>query len=133
MLYQKLHSKIKIQTTQLVGIADALGDTPFSLFHRLSAFAFSIFAFWIIGAQHTGTLDDVKAIRRLAECIRRSLGLLFFVFAAVLFLFVNRFIPFCQAVSILYLKLQIPETSGFASVIETKYAFEDTNSIKMKP
>ncbi|KAG5619934.1 hypothetical protein H5410_005152 [Solanum commersonii] len=39
----------KDQSVQLVRIADALGDPPFGLLHRLSAFAFSIFAFWIIG------------------------------------------------------------------------------------
>uniref|UniRef100_M1DQV7 Uncharacterized protein n=1 Tax=Solanum tuberosum TaxID=4113 RepID=M1DQV7_SOLTU len=99
---------------KLVGTADALGDPPFDLLHRFSAFAFSIFAFWNIGrystasqnysatrrllffiadlifsfrVQHTGTLGEVKAIQRLAECVRRSSGLIFFVFSAVLFLF----------------------------------------------
>ncbi|KAG5599015.1 hypothetical protein H5410_030385 [Solanum commersonii] len=70
-------------------IADALGDLSFGLLHRLSTFAFSISAFWIIGrystasqnysvtrrlllfiaelifsfrAQYTGTLGEVKAI-----------------------------------------------------------------------
>ncbi|KAG5606010.1 hypothetical protein H5410_027502 [Solanum commersonii] len=38
-------------------------------------------------AQHIGTLGEVKAIWRHAECIRRSSGLLFFVFSAILFLF----------------------------------------------
>uniref|UniRef100_M1DWK6 Uncharacterized protein n=1 Tax=Solanum tuberosum TaxID=4113 RepID=M1DWK6_SOLTU len=83
----------KDHSAQLFGIADAFGDPPFGLLHRLSAFAFNIFAFWIIGqystasricsamcrllpfianlifsfkAQHTGTLGEVKAIRRLA-------------------------------------------------------------------
>ncbi|KAG5586331.1 hypothetical protein H5410_046765 [Solanum commersonii] len=105
---------ISINWAHLVGIADALGDPPFGLLHRLSSFPFSIFAFWIIGqystasrnslatcrlllfianlifsfkAQYTGTLGEVKAIRRLAKCIRQSSGLLFFVFSAVLFLF----------------------------------------------
>uniref|UniRef100_M1DCU6 Uncharacterized protein n=1 Tax=Solanum tuberosum TaxID=4113 RepID=M1DCU6_SOLTU len=104
MLSMKLHTKIKIQNSiyscqkcsskdhsaQLVGIADALGDPPFGLLHCLSAFAFSIFVFWIIGryniasrnysatrrllpfiadlifsfrAQNTGTLGEVKAVR----------------------------------------------------------------------
>uniref|UniRef100_M1DMI4 Uncharacterized protein n=1 Tax=Solanum tuberosum TaxID=4113 RepID=M1DMI4_SOLTU len=83
----------KDHSAQLVGIANALGDPPFGLLHRLSAFAFNIFAFWIIGrystasrncsatrrllpfianlifsfrTEHTGTLGEVKAIRRLA-------------------------------------------------------------------
>ncbi|KAG5571872.1 hypothetical protein H5410_061638 [Solanum commersonii] len=62
--------------------AVCIGDPPIDLLHRLSALAFNIFA-----AQHIGTLGEVKAFRRLAEYIRRSLGLRFFVFSAVLFLF----------------------------------------------
>ncbi|KAG5611014.1 hypothetical protein H5410_022295 [Solanum commersonii] len=40
-------------------------------------------------AQHTGTLGEVKASRRLAEFIRRSSSLFFFIFSAVLFLLPN--------------------------------------------
>ncbi|KAG5590891.1 hypothetical protein H5410_041405 [Solanum commersonii] len=74
--------KTKSKHALLVGIADALGDPPFGLLHHRLALAFNIFT-----AQHTGTLGEVKAIRRLAESIRRSSGLLFFVFSTVLILF----------------------------------------------
>ncbi|KAG5590360.1 hypothetical protein H5410_040874 [Solanum commersonii] len=43
----------------------------------------------------------------------------------------TRLVPSCQVVFMLCLKLQIPKISGFSSDIETKYAFEDTNSIKI--
>ncbi|KAG5619731.1 hypothetical protein H5410_004949, partial [Solanum commersonii] len=69
-----------VHSAQLVRIADALGDPPFAMLHHLSALAFSIFA-----AQHIGTLD-VQVIRCLAECIRQSSGLLFFILSVVLFL-----------------------------------------------
>ncbi|KAG5595069.1 hypothetical protein H5410_036301 [Solanum commersonii] len=104
----------KDHSAQLVGIANTLGDLPFGLLHPFLALPFSIFAFWIIEqysttsrncstkcrlllfiadlifffrAQHTGTLGEIKAIRRLTECIRRSSDLLFFVFSVILFLF----------------------------------------------
>ncbi|KAG5610242.1 hypothetical protein H5410_021523, partial [Solanum commersonii] len=44
-------------SAQLVGIADALGDPPFGLVHCLSAFDFSIFAFWLIGRYGLSTLE----------------------------------------------------------------------------
>uniref|UniRef100_M1DSV9 Uncharacterized protein n=1 Tax=Solanum tuberosum TaxID=4113 RepID=M1DSV9_SOLTU len=43
----------KDHSAQLVGIADALGDLPFGLLHRLSTVAFNIFVFWIIGRYST--------------------------------------------------------------------------------
>ncbi|KAG5619683.1 hypothetical protein H5410_004901 [Solanum commersonii] len=36
-------------------IVDALGDHPFVLLHQLSAFAFNIFAFWIIGRYNSSS------------------------------------------------------------------------------
>ncbi|KAG5615022.1 hypothetical protein H5410_014846, partial [Solanum commersonii] len=58
------------------------------------------FSFW---AQHTGTKGDLRANQRLANRARRSSGLHFFVLFSYL-------VPFCQVVSMLCLKLQIPET-----------------------
>ncbi|KAG5600638.1 hypothetical protein H5410_032008 [Solanum commersonii] len=55
---------MKDQSTQLVGIADALDELPFGLLHRLSAFAFNIFAFWIIG-RYSIALRNCSATRRL--------------------------------------------------------------------
>ncbi|KAG5571671.1 hypothetical protein H5410_061437 [Solanum commersonii] len=54
-------------------------------------------------AQHTGTKGDLQADRRLANWAWRSSSLHFFV------LF-SRLVPSCQVVSLLCLKLQIPET-----------------------
>ncbi|KAG5590238.1 hypothetical protein H5410_040752, partial [Solanum commersonii] len=51
-------------SAQLVEIADALGNSPFGLLHRLSAFSFSIFAFWIIG-RYSIALRNCSATRRL--------------------------------------------------------------------
>ncbi|KAG5632336.1 hypothetical protein H5410_004053 [Solanum commersonii] len=67
------------------------------LFHFITNLTFSF------KAQHTGTKGDLQADRRLANWARRSSGLYFFV------LF-TRLVPSCQVVSMLYLKLQIPET-----------------------
>ncbi|KAG5611188.1 hypothetical protein H5410_022469 [Solanum commersonii] len=61
MLYLNLHTRIKIQT---IGTVDALGDPPFGLLYRFSAFAFNIFAFWIIGRYNTALLN-CSAIHRL--------------------------------------------------------------------
>ncbi|KAG5580228.1 hypothetical protein H5410_050855 [Solanum commersonii] len=100
-------------SVQLVGIADALGDPPFvggrysnasrnySATRRLLHFiANLIFPF---RAQHTGTKNDLQVDRRLANWAQRSSGLHFFV------LF-SRLVPSYQVVSMLCLKLQIPET-----------------------
>ncbi|WMV58359.1 hypothetical protein MTR67_051744 [Solanum verrucosum] len=81
----------KDHSTQLVGIADTLGDLPFGLVHRLLALASSRFdslgdkellcrtprrcadcflsntdLIFSFRAQHIGTLGEVKAIQRLA-------------------------------------------------------------------
>ncbi|KAG5590361.1 hypothetical protein H5410_040875 [Solanum commersonii] len=48
-------------------------------------------------AQHTGTLEEVKALWRLAEFIRRSSCLLFFIFSAILFHFANTASRNCSA------------------------------------
>ncbi|WMV07821.1 hypothetical protein MTR67_001206, partial [Solanum verrucosum] len=113
----------------LFGIADTLGDPPFGQFHHLLILTLNLFAFWVAGrygttsrncsatsrllyfianliipfrAQHTGTKDDLQADRRPATWARRSSGLHFFA------LF-SRLVPFCQVLSILCLKLQIPK------------------------
>ncbi|KAG5615903.1 hypothetical protein H5410_015727 [Solanum commersonii] len=105
---------VKDQSAQLVGITDSLGDMPFGLVHRLSTLSFSNFKHCNFGrygtaswnrsatrrlllsitylifsfrAWHTGTLGKTKAIRRLAQWLRQSSGLLFFIFSAALFLF----------------------------------------------
>ncbi|KAG5585919.1 hypothetical protein H5410_046353 [Solanum commersonii] len=54
-------------------------------------------------AHHTGTKGDLQADRRLANRVWRSSCLYFFI------LFI-RLVPSCQVVSMLCLKLQIPET-----------------------
>ncbi|KAG5595620.1 hypothetical protein H5410_036852 [Solanum commersonii] len=109
MLYLKLHTKIKIQTSiyscQKMCCAGSLDVVSrdrrctqrstlcivlqnCSATHRLLLFiADLIFSF---RAQHTGTLGKVKVFRRPAKRIRRSSGLLFFIFSAVLFLFANK-------------------------------------------
>uniref|UniRef100_M1DHQ4 Uncharacterized protein n=1 Tax=Solanum tuberosum TaxID=4113 RepID=M1DHQ4_SOLTU len=40
-------------------------------------------------AWHTGTLGEIMAIRQLAQWVRRSSGLLFFVLSTALFLFAH--------------------------------------------
>ncbi|KAG5580505.1 hypothetical protein H5410_051132 [Solanum commersonii] len=67
-------------SAQLVEITDTLGDPPFGLLYRLSAFAFSIFA-----VQHTGTKGENKTFWRLAN--RRFSNLHFLVLSAA-------FVPF---------------------------------------
>ncbi|KAG5599758.1 hypothetical protein H5410_031128 [Solanum commersonii] len=52
-------------------------------------------------AEHTGTKRDLQADRRLANWVRRSSDLYFFI------LF-SRLVPSCQIVSMFCLKLQIP-------------------------
>ncbi|KAG5630663.1 hypothetical protein H5410_002380 [Solanum commersonii] len=54
-------------------------------------------------AQHTRTIGDLQADRQLANWAWRSSGLCFF------FLF-SRLVPCCQLVSMVCLKIQIPET-----------------------
>ncbi|KAG5613711.1 hypothetical protein H5410_013535, partial [Solanum commersonii] len=49
---------------QLVEITDTLGNPPFSLLHRLSVVAFSIFASWIFG-QHITASRNCSVTRRL--------------------------------------------------------------------
>ncbi|KAG5631854.1 hypothetical protein H5410_003571 [Solanum commersonii] len=49
---------------QLVEIVDALGSPPFGLFHRPSALALRISAFWIIGRYST-TLRNSSTTHRL--------------------------------------------------------------------
>ncbi|WMV48150.1 hypothetical protein MTR67_041535 [Solanum verrucosum] len=74
----KLDTKVKTSTSiysfqtvfcegslgTLVGIADALGDPPFGLFHHFLAFAFSILASWIIRRYSTAS-RNYSAMRRL--------------------------------------------------------------------
>jgi len=134
----------------LMRIADAFGDPPFGLLRRLSSFSFSIFVSWIIGrcstaswsrstirrlllftadlllsfwAQHIGTKGEYVIYWRFAEWVRRFADLHFFVLLV-------SFASFCLIVSMLSLKLQIPETLRFSSDIETKHAFEDAISMK---
>uniref|UniRef100_M1DYK0 Uncharacterized protein n=1 Tax=Solanum tuberosum TaxID=4113 RepID=M1DYK0_SOLTU len=61
-------SVAKSHSAQLVGIADALGDPPFGLLHHLSALAFNMFAFWIIG-QYSTTSQNCSATHRLLHFI----------------------------------------------------------------
>ncbi|KAG5599258.1 hypothetical protein H5410_030628, partial [Solanum commersonii] len=106
----------KDHSTQLVGIADALGDSPFGLFHHLLALAFSLFSFWVVGqygtslrnysvtrrqlhfianlifpfrAQRIGTKGDLQSDWRLATWGRRYSGTHFCVL-------VSRLVPFSQ-------------------------------------
>uniref|UniRef100_M1DCZ9 Uncharacterized protein n=1 Tax=Solanum tuberosum TaxID=4113 RepID=M1DCZ9_SOLTU len=58
----------KSHSAQLVGIADALGDLPFGLLHRLSTVAFNIFAFWII-VRYSIALRNCSVTRRLLHFI----------------------------------------------------------------
>ncbi|WMV46377.1 hypothetical protein MTR67_039762 [Solanum verrucosum] len=111
-------------------MADTLGDPPFGRFHRLLALAFSIFTLRVVGrystasrnysatcqllhfianlffpfkVQHTGTKGDLQADRQLANLARQFSGLHFFILFSCL-------VPCCQVVSMILLKLQIPET-----------------------
>ncbi|KAG5580965.1 hypothetical protein H5410_051592 [Solanum commersonii] len=91
-------------SAQLVEIADTLGNPPFGRLHRLPAFVFCLFTFWVVrqhgtaSAQHTRPKGDLQADRRLTNWDRRSSSLHFFV------LF-SRLVPSRQLVSMLSLKL----------------------------
>ncbi|KAG5589896.1 hypothetical protein H5410_040410 [Solanum commersonii] len=84
----------------------ALGDRSIASWncsarHRLLIFIADLTFFF--RPQHTGTKGDLQADRRLANKAQRSSGLHFLVPF-------SRLVPFCQVVSMLYLKFQIPET-----------------------
>uniref|UniRef100_M1DI36 Uncharacterized protein n=2 Tax=Solanum TaxID=4107 RepID=M1DI36_SOLTU len=114
----------------LVGIIDQLGDSPFGVVHRRIAPAFNIVVLWVIGrhgttsrnfssmrrllpvfadlilsfrAQHTGTKGEVRPFGDSAGGLGDPQAFIFFVLFSL-------FVPFCDVVSMLSFKLQIPET-----------------------
>ncbi|KAG5610343.1 hypothetical protein H5410_021624 [Solanum commersonii] len=139
------------RSTSLGEIADQLGDFPFGVGHRRLALVLNIIVLWVIGrhgtasrnfpamrrllrfsadlilsfrAQHTGTKGKYVICWRFPEWVRRFVHLHFFILLA-------SFSPFCSIMSMVFLKLQIPETSRFSSDTEINHAFEDTIFIKI--